>query len=107
MTPAIKAILINREVIAVDQDKDGKQGHRAWSAGDREIWVRDLAGGGKAVALFNRGGEAAKVAAKWSDLQMSAPSRGRDVWAHTDVTFQGPEFGATVPSHGVVMWVVR
>ncbi|MDR3701198.1 MAG: glycoside hydrolase family 27 protein [Candidatus Sulfopaludibacter sp.] len=107
MTPAIKAILLNREAIAVDQDKEGKQGHRAWSAGDQEIWVRDLAGGGKAVALFNRGGDAAKVAAKWSDLRMSAPSRGRDVWAHTDVTFQGPEVSATVPSHGVVMWVVR
>ncbi len=107
MTPAIKAILLNREAIAVDQDKEGKQGHRAWSSGDREIWVRDLAGGGKAVAVFNRGGEAAQVAAKWSDLQMRAPSRGRDVWSHTDVMFQGPELSATVSSHGVVMWVVR
>ncbi len=107
MTPAIKAILLNREVIAVDQDKEGRQGHRAWSAGDQEIWVRDLAGGGKAVAVFNRGGETAKVSAKWSELQMHAPSRGRDVWSHTDVSFQGPELSATVPSHGVVMWVVR
>jgi alpha-galactosidase len=107
MTPAVKAILLNREVIAVDQDKEGRQGHRAWSSGEQEIWVRDLAGGAIAVALFNRGGDAAKIAAKWSDLQMKTPSRGRDVWTHTDVTFPGPELSATVPSHGVVMWVLR
>ena len=30
MSPEILAILTNREVIAVDQDKDGKQGKRVW-----------------------------------------------------------------------------
>ena len=107
MSPSIKAILLNREVIAVNQDKDGKQGHRAWLSGDREIWVRDLAGGAKAVALFNRGDAEAQVSAKWSDLKMAPPSKGRDLWAHKDMTFQGPELAATVPSHGVVMYVVR
>ncbi len=107
MTPAIKAILTNREVIAVDQDKDGKQGRRAWSSGDQEIWVRDLAGGSKAVALFNRGDSESKLSAAWADLKMAVPSGGRDVWSHQDVSFHGPALTATIPSHGVVMWVIK
>jgi alpha-galactosidase len=107
MPPSIAAILTNQEVIAVDQDKDGKQGQRLWNSGDQEIWVRELAGGARAVAFFNRGEGAAKMSANWSDLKMPRPTRGRDVWAHRDVTFQGPDLTATVPSHGVEMWVVK
>jgi len=107
MPPSIKAILTNEEVIAVNQDKDGKQGRRLWNSGDQEIWVRELTGGGKAVALFNRGEGEAKVSAHWSDVKMSKPTSGRDVWAHKDVIFQGSDLSAMVPGHGVVMWVVR
>src|SRR6185369_952660 len=42
MTPATKAILTNAEVIAVDQDPEGKQGKRAWKEGDLEVWSRPL-----------------------------------------------------------------
>jgi len=44
MNPAILEILTNREVIAIDQDKDGKQGRQAWKSGDQEIWTRPLSG---------------------------------------------------------------
>jgi alpha-galactosidase len=105
MTPAIKEILMNHEVIAIDQDKAGKQGKRMSQDGDREIWVRDLARGAKALALFNRGGDAAKMSVKWKDL--GAKSKARDLWAHADVKVEGEEFSATVPSHGVVMLRVQ
>ena len=55
MSPAILAILTNREVIAVNQDKDGKQGTRVWKSGDQEIWTRPLSGGALAVALLRKG----------------------------------------------------
>ena len=105
--PQILAILTNREVIAIDQDRDGKQGKRAWKSGEQEIWMRDLAGGDRAVAVFNRGAGAVKVMVKWADLQMKTPARARDLWAHKDVNFQGPEYAANVPPHGVVMWRVH
>jgi alpha-galactosidase len=101
MTPAIKEILMNREVIAIDQDRAGKQGKRLSLSGGQEIWVRDLDGGAKAVALFNRGGDAAKMSVKWKDLGVKG--KARDIWAHADVKVEGEEFAATVPSHGVAM----
>ncbi len=75
MTPAIKEILMNREVIAIDHDKAGKQGKRLSLSGDQEIWVRDLDGGAKAVALFNRGGDAAKMSVKWKDAGVKSSRR--------------------------------
>jgi alpha-galactosidase len=107
MSPEILAILTNREVIAVDQDKDGKQGKQVWKSGDQEIWVRPLSGGAHAVALFNRAAEATKVTARWADLGISGKPRVRDVWEHKDIDASGPEYSVSVPGHGVVMLTLR
>ncbi len=104
MSPAIHDILTNREVIAVDQDKEGKQGRRLSKSGDQEIWSRNLAGNAQAVALFNRAAAAAKITIKWTDLGLtSAPTHIRDLWSHAEVTPTTAEFSATVPPHGVVL----
>ena len=104
MPPSILAILTNREVVAIDQDKEGKQGHRVTKSGEQEVWVKPLSGGARAVALFNRGTQAAQVNVRWADLGLSyVPKRARDLWAHSDVKLDGPEYSATVPSHGVVL----
>jgi len=101
MAPEIRDILLNREVIAIDQDAGGRQGARAWQDGDREIWTRELADGSRAVALFNRGDAPASITARWSSLGIRA-RRARDLWAHRDVA-PGSEYTATVAAHGVVL----
>src|SRR5213593_1716750 len=103
MTPAILAILTNREVIAVDQDKDGKQGTRVSKSGDQEIWTRPLSGGALAVALFNRAAEATKVSVRWADLGIKGKSRVRDLWEHKEIDGAWLEYSVMVPGHGVVM----
>lgn len=104
MSPAILEILTNREVIAVNQDKAGKQGRRVAQSGEQEVWVRPLADGGHAIGMFNRSAAPATVSLKWAELGLKAsPKKGRDLWTHRDVPFDGAEYSATVPSHGVVM----
>jgi alpha-galactosidase len=104
MSPAIHDILTNHEVIAVNQDKEGKQGRRVSKTGDQEIWSRKLVGDAQAIALFNRAPATTKITIKWTDLGLtSAPTRVRDLWSHTDVTPVTTEFSATVPPHGVIL----
>jgi len=108
MSDSTKAILLNREVIAIDQDKLGKQAARVWKGGDQEIWTRPLAGGDTAVALFNRGKDTASITVKWSDLGFKkSPARSRDLWLHNDVMLTGASYTAEVPSHGVALLRVR
>jgi alpha-galactosidase len=104
MPQNILEILTNREVVAIDQDKNGAQGRRISKSGDQEVWVKPLSGGDKAVGLFNRGNAPAKIGATWGELGLkSAPSHGRDLWLHSDLRLEGTEFSTTVPAHGVVM----
>ena len=107
MTPATLAILTNPEVIAIDQDKLGKQGKQAWKSGDQEIWTRSLSGGATAVAVFNRSKDEAKVAVKWADLGITKKKVVLDLWLKQNVDARGDEYSVTIPGHGVVMLRVK
>ena len=109
MSADTKEILTNREVIAIDQDPLGQQGRRVKKTGDLEVWSKQLADGGRAVALVNRGASPAKISAAWSDIGYPATVSAtvRDLWAHKDVQKQTASYSAEVPSHGVVMVTVK
>ena len=100
-----KAILTNREVIAVDQDPLGIEARRVAKQGDHEVWARPLEGGGRAVLLLNRGNAAHAITVNWADLDLPASLRlkVRDLWAHKDLPDARGSFTANVPSHGVAM----
>ena len=106
MDEATRSILLNKDVIAVDQDKLGVQGHRVWKNGDREIWLKTLADGGVAVLLFNRGQQAATISATAEQIGWPAKERVRvrDLWAHRDVRLRRGALTATVEPHGVAMF---
>jgi alpha-galactosidase len=103
MSPGILEILTNAEVIAVNQDKEGKQGSRISKDGDREIWSRQLSGGAQAVGLFNRSDREAKIQVSWKELGVKGKLRVRDLWQHKDVTGSDEAYEAAVPAHGVVL----
>ena len=109
MPAEIKEILTNREVIAIDQDALGLQGRRVKREGDREVWMKQLADGGRAVVLLNRGAKAAELSLSWTDLgyppHLSA--RVRDLWTGKDLGQLSGNFSSEVPSHGVVMITVK
>jgi alpha-galactosidase len=101
MSDATVAILTNKEVIAVDQDKLGQQGVRVKQDGELEIWKRTLSDG-SAVGLFNRGAAAARMTVRWADIGVKEKLKVRDLWAHADVGAP-VDYSVEVPSHGVVM----
>src|SRR6187455_837347 len=62
------ALLTNEEVLAVHQDVLGARGLQIMSNDASETWVRELSGGRKAVAFFNRGTQDATLIAALSEL---------------------------------------
>jgi alpha-galactosidase len=103
MTPDALATLTNKEVIAVDQDKLGKQGDRAFAVGLTEIWTRPLSGGALAAGLFNRDETEHPITLRLRDIGFSNQAKLRDLWQHQDVTAANGSYTVTVPPHGVVM----
>lgn len=103
MSEATKSILLNKEVIAVDQDPLGKQASPV-KHGDLETWIKPLADGAVAVGVVNLGSAAAKATVNASDLRLGGtPKMARDLWSQKDVKFADGSYSAMVPSHGVLM----
>ena len=98
-------ILLNKDVIAIDQDTLGVQGRRVAQHGDSEVWVRPLAGGGRAVILFNRGAAPVPIAVDWAQLGYPKALRMhvRDLWTHRDLGVMSGGYTAQVAPHDVVM----
>ena len=103
MSPDTLAILANREVIAVDQDRAGIQGRRVWQQGPMEIWMKPLADRSLAVGLFNRDEHAMTITLRLSDIGVGGAARLRDLWAHSDLGAVHDSYTAEVPRHGVVL----
>jgi alpha-galactosidase len=107
MSPEAKSILMNKAVIAVDQDALGKQGDRVKQDGDIDIWAKPLSGGGLAVGVFNRGTAAASYRLKLADIGAKDWSDVTDLWTNQPVDAAGGAVQATIAPHGVLMLTIR
>ena len=104
MSPEVSAILMNKEVVAVNQDPLGAGGKRVRSDGDVEIWQKPLASGDAALAIFNRSNQELRSAASWSSMGIDKNYAVRDLWAHADRGTTADVLSEPVPAHGVRMF---
>jgi len=84
MKPEVKAILTNRAVIALDQDRLGKQASRVYSDGEVEVWTKSLSGGALAVAVLNAGDNRYSTHPFHLDLAklgLHGTQQGEDLWS--------------------------
>ncbi len=104
MTPEIREILTNPEAIAVDQDPLGVQGRRVRDEGAKEVWMKPLADGSRAVILLNRGSETGPIYVDWESIGLApgTSARLRDLWAKKDLPPVKGRFEVAVAPHDVV-----
>jgi alpha-galactosidase len=109
MSPATRAILGARGVIAIDQDPLGIQGHRAVKRDGEEVWVRPLSGGATAVLLLNRSDSPRRITASMAELGLpaDAQTRARDAWRPEarEIPVKGI-IAADTPAHGAQIYVL-
>ena len=107
MDDTTRALLTDPEVLAVDQDWAGIQGHKIADEGDQEVWTKPTSSHGAAVVLFNRGATGAQVSTTAAGLGLPSASAYElhDLWANTTTVTTG-DVRASVPAHGAKMYVV-
>jgi alpha-galactosidase len=105
MKPEIKAILTNRDVIAIDQDKLGKQAAHVYSDGEVEVWARPLSGGAMAVAVINVGSDRYSTHPfhlNLAKLGLNGPQKGKDLWTGKQVELTNGQ-ALALPSHDILL----
>lgn len=102
-------LLSNTEVIAVDQDKLGRQARRVMQFGDMQLWARPLCDGTMAVGVFNLSPVKASCAVEWAQVAslIGMPIRQgrstvRDLWQRRNLSACGG-MSLRLPSHGSIL----
>jgi len=94
-----RQILINKEVIAVNQDPLGRQGSRiSGKAGGPQVWLRQLYDSSFAAVLWNDGPTSTQIILSLDFA--SGAAKLRDLMHHMDLGTVAGSYTATVPSHG-------
>ncbi|XP_065177533.1 uncharacterized protein LOC135808292 [Sycon ciliatum] len=104
-------ILTNEEVIAVNQDPQGKPGRRIYQSENKtaEVWSRQLYDGNYAVVLFNRDNSTEQaITLQWSyvGLPNDQPASLRDLWLHKELGVKMSNYTSQLPPHSVLMMKV-
>jgi alpha-galactosidase len=88
MKPEIKAILTNKDVIAINQDPLGHQARYIYSGGQVEVWERDLKDGGKAIAIINIGSDRISTHPFHLDLKplgLNGTQNAKELWTGKEI----------------------
>ena len=119
MSASTKAILTDKDVIAVNQDKAGIQGFKHTVRDSLETWFKPLAGGDWAVCFLNRSKSAQPVNIDWSReaihdavskqsiLTNAKPYLISNLWTKQAMGNTALPFKANVPSHDVLLIRLR
>ncbi len=96
-------LITNDEVLAIDQDRLGRQAIPVIRTENIEVWRKELADGSIAFGIFNIGDNRREYNLDLSLLGIEAEVTLRDVWRQQDVGRYRKSFGMTLPAHGVVL----
>jgi alpha-galactosidase len=110
MTPEIKAILTNKDVIAIDQDPLGRPASRRYSDGEVEVWTRPLADGAMAIAMLAVGEEGRYASHPFhlnlEKLGLHKPQTGKNLWTGETVMLRNG-MPVELAAHDVLLLVIR
>jgi alpha-galactosidase len=116
MTPETKSVLLNKEIIALDQDSLGRQATCYRDNVDYQIWLKALSNNEKAICLLNKSDEKKSVLvdfallAKASSGRRRGPSMSldnykvRDLWEHKDLSLKETSVYVDLPPHTVKVY---
>jgi hypothetical protein len=94
-------LITNDEVIAIDQDKLGKQASRVMNVDSVQVWKKDLADGNVAVGIFNVSTENKDFDLDFAKIGLKGKLKLRDVWRQRDIGEYEGNYKLRLPAHGV------
>jgi alpha-galactosidase len=102
-----KSILLNKEVIAIDQDSLGKQATRLYQLGDFSVWIKPLTDGRVAVGMFNTALDSRDVSFDLSKAGFAQGASLHDVWDNKNLGKHTGIYSRNIPQHGVALLILN
>jgi alpha-galactosidase len=99
MSNETKELYLNKDMIAINQDSLGVQGHRISDKQGKQVWTKPLKNGDIAVALLNNNSSTQTVECNFADLGVEGEVEVRDAWKKKDLGALS-HVSVELPAHG-------
>jgi len=110
LSPEAIAILGNRDVLAIDQDRLGRTATLVRRGSDRDVLFKPLSGGDYAAAVLNRGAMPIRISLKPSDFGFADNANCRldasNLWSGTHES-AASTLDAHVAAHDIAIWRIH
>ncbi len=109
MSNDIRDILINKELIAIDQNPLGKQGFKIVDEGNFEIWQKQLSDGAIAICLLNLEIKDKDYTISWSTMNIkdfSGNYKIKNLWENKMIENTDKEVSVRVPARDVLIFML-
>lgn len=107
MSPEIKQILMQKDLISINQDSLGQQGFKIIDEGNFEIWQKPLAHGGIAICLLNLEDREKEFDIKWKDMNiknLQGNYRVKDIWRSQYLNDSQHDLKIIIPARDVIVY---
>lgn len=105
MNDATKRILLNKDIIAINQDVLGKQAERKIKNDDWQVFAKPLANGNVALGILNVSDKTQTCNISLSSLGITGKSTAKDVWSKQLMKVKD-NIKASIASHETKVWVL-
>jgi alpha-galactosidase len=105
MTPEVRAILTNRDVIAIDQDRLGREATHVYSDGEVDVWTRHLSGGALTIAVLNAGPDRYSTHPfhlSLAKLGLHGTLKGKNLWTGEEIALTD-DMPLEISSHDILL----
>nr|WP_317196025.1 hypothetical protein [Prevotella illustrans] len=102
-----RRILLNREIIAIDQDPMGVAVRQVLTQSGCDIYMRPLVNNRTAVAILNASDKETRVKLAFNALGLKARYAVRDVWAHRIVSAKAQGWSGKLRPHETIVLVLQ
>jgi len=99
MSNETKELYLNKDMIAINQDSLGVQGHRISDKNGKQVWTKPLRNGDIAVALLNNNSSTQTVECTFADIGVDGEVEVRDAWQKKDLGARS-SVSIELPAHG-------
>ena len=107
MSEDIRNILINKELIAVNQDSLGKQGFKIYDGGNFEIWQKPLSNGEIAICLLNLENQDKDYTIIWGKIKIkdySGSYKVKNLWENKFIGNTEKTYSVRIPARDVLIY---
>ncbi|MCL1894298.1 MAG: putative Ig domain-containing protein [Holophagaceae bacterium] len=103
LDPFTLNLLTNDEVLAINQDKMGRQATQKVIDGSIQVWVKELHDGGKAIGIFNLGETTTEYEVNLESIGIAGNKTIRDIWRQRDLSQLQSKHRTRIAPHGVTL----